>query len=152
MKRRNFLGLISLFSLTYLNLKAEDYQITKPDVWTAKTIEDAIKELYGTNLTIEDSVTLIAPDIPANAGSIHIDIQSDIPAKSVALFQSSNPESAVCIFSLNENMLIDFFVKIKLKKSGILKVIVEGLDGNLYSATKSIEIYINSCDGTPIKT
>lgn len=52
MKRRNFLGLISLFSLTGFNLNAEDYQETKPDVWTAHTIEDAITKLFGTNVII----------------------------------------------------------------------------------------------------
>lgn len=149
MKRRNFLGLgiLSLFSFDILNLNAEDFRKTKPDVWTSHTIDDAIQKLYGTTETIKDRVTLTIPDVAASGGAVPVDIQSEIPAKSVALFQSSNPESAVCAFTINENMIIDYSLKIKLKQDGIVTVIVEGIDGKLYSASKAITVALGGCEG-----
>lgn len=149
MERRNFLGfgLLSLVGLTSLNLSAEDYRKTKPDVWTAHTNEDAITKLFGTNVTINEGVILTVESVAVNGANIPIDFQSSIPAKSVALFQSANPESAVCAFTLNENTILDYSLRIKMKQNGIIMVVVEGLDGKLYSASKSIIVSKGGCEG-----
>lgn len=150
MERRKFLGfgiVAAAAALVPGTLSAEDYRKTKPDAWTAHTVDDAIAKLYGSSKTIEQGVTLTAPDVAANGGAVPVDFSSEISAKSVAVFQDANPESAVCAFTLNENSVIDFSIKIKMKQSGTLTVVVEGRDGKLYSAKKTLSVALGGCEG-----
>mgnify|MGYP002795127624 CR=1 FL=1 len=150
MERRKFLGFgifAAAAALVPGTLSAEDYRKTKPGAWTAHTVEDGIAKLYGTSKTIEQGVTLTAPDVAANGGAVPVDFSSEIAAKSVAVFQDANPESAVCAFTLNENSIVDFSIKIKMKQSGTLTVVVEGRDGKLYSAKKTLSVALGGCEG-----
>ncbi len=150
MERRKFLGfgiLAAAAAFVPANVSAEDYRKTKPDAWKAKTVEDAIAKLYGTSTTIEQGVTLTTPDVAANGGAVPVDFTSDIAAKSVAVFQNANPESAVCVFTLNENSIIDYSIKMKMKQSGTIMIVVEGKDGKLYSAKKAINVALGGCEG-----
>jgi sulfur-oxidizing protein SoxY len=150
MERRKFLSfgaLAAVAAFVPANLNAEDYRQTKPDAWKAKTVEDAIAKLYGTSVTIEEGVKLTAPDVAANGGAIPVDVQSDIDAKSVAIFQNANPESAVAVFTIPENAIIDYSIKMKMKSSGTITVVVEGKDGKLYSASKTLDVALGGCEG-----
>ena len=150
MQRRKFLGL-GVAAVTAVlapaSLGAIDYRSTKPNTWTAHNVPDAMKALYGTTTTIEKGVKITIPEIAANGGAIPVKIESDIAAKSVALFQDANPESAVAVWTLNENSIIDFDVKIKMKANGAMTVVVEGNDGKLYSVTQSLEVAKGGCEG-----
>jgi sulfur-oxidizing protein SoxY len=150
MKRREFLGLgVAAVSaiLAPASLSAIDYRATKPDAWTAHNVKDAMKALYGTTDTIEKGVKITIPNVAANGGAIPVNIKSDIDGVSVALFQDANPESAVAVWTLNENSIINFDLKIKMKASGSMTAVVEGKDGKLYSVTKSLEVALGGCEG-----
>jgi len=150
MERRKFLGFgifAAAAAFVPATLSAEDYRATKPEAWKAHTVEDAMVKLYGTSTTIEQGVTLTAPDVAANGGAVPVDIQSDIAAKSVAVFQNANPESAVCVFTLTENSVIDYSIKMKMKQSGTITIVVEGKDGKLYSAKKTLSVALGGCEG-----
>lgn len=150
MERRKFLGLgvfAAAAAFAPATLSAEDYRKTKPGAWTAHTVEDAIAKLYGTSTMIEQGVTVTTPDVAANGGAVPVDFSSDIAAKSVAVFQDANPESAVCVFTLTENSVIDFSIKIKMKQSGTITVVVEGRDGKLYSGKKTLSVALGGCEG-----
>ena len=150
MERRQFLSLtLGALALAVVpaSVRAEDYRKLKPTVWTAHTVEDAIMNLYGTTTTIEEGVKLIAPDVASNGGAIPVDFSSNIDAKTVAVFQDANPESAVAVYSLNDSSIIDFSIKIKMKKSGTITIIVEGKDGKLYSAKKTLDVALGGCEG-----
>ena len=79
--------------------------------------------------------------------SIPVDFSTKIPAKTIALFQDANPESAVVIYDVNKYDLTDYSVKIKMGKSGTITVIVEGQDGKLYGAKKTLEVALGGCEG-----
>jgi len=150
MQRRKFLslsGLAAFAAMAPVQLSAEDYRKTKPDVWTAHTVDDSIKKLYGTTTTIEEGVKLTAPDVASNGGAIPVDFSSDIAAKSVAVFQDANPESAVIVYTIHEASIIDFSIKMKMKASGTITVVVEGKDGKLYSAKKTLDVALGGCEG-----
>jgi len=150
MQRREFLGLgVAAFTavLAPSALSAIDYRKTKPNTWTAKNVKDGISALYGTSTTIEKGVTITIPEVAANGGAIPVNIQSDIDAVSVALFQDANPESAIAAWTLNENSIINFDLKIKMKGNGSMTAVVQGKDGKLYSVTKSLEVALGGCEG-----
>jgi sulfur-oxidizing protein SoxY len=150
MERRKFLSLtLGALALAVVpaSVRAEDYRKTKPSAWSAHTVEDGIKNLYGTNATINEGVKLKAPKIAANGGAIPVDFSTKIPAKSIAVFQDSNPESAVCVYSVNEYSINEYSIKMKMAKSGSITVVVQGQDGKLYSAKQSLEVALGGCEG-----
>lgn len=148
MERRKFLGLsVAAFAALPVLLSATDFRATKPDAWTAKTVEDAIKALYGSAELIEKDVKVKAPKVASNGGAVPVTVQSNIPAKTVTIFQDANPESAVATFELNEYSIIDFGLKIKMKQSGTITAVVEGTDGKLYVGKQTLEVALGGCEG-----
>lgn len=129
------------------SVRAEDFRKSKPTVWTAHTVEDAMKAMYGTTATIAEGVTVVAPDVASNGGAVPVDVKSDIDAKTVAIFQDVNPESAVIVYDLNEYSVIDFSLKMKMKGSGTITAVVEGKDGKLYSGSKTLDVALGGCEG-----
>ncbi|WP_345992844.1 thiosulfate oxidation carrier protein SoxY [Sulfurimonas sp. HSL-1716] len=150
MQRRKFLSLGALAAVAATvpaTLSAEDFRKSKPDVWTAKTVEDAIAKLYGKNATKSDAVKLTTPDVASNGGQIPVSFKTDIDAKTVAVFQNVNPESAVIVYTIYPDSVIDYSIKMKMKKSGTITVVVEGKDGNLYSTSKTLSVALGGCEG-----
>lgn len=150
MNRRKFLGLgLAAVALAPVAINAIDFRKEKPDAWTAKTIDDAIKALYGDVKPIEsDKIKIKNPKVASNGGAVPVGIKSDIDAKSVSLLQEVNPESAVATWTVPEGGIIDYSTKIKMKASGTLTVVVEGKDGKLYiKTTDKMEVALGGCEG-----
>ncbi len=150
MQRRKFLSLGALAAVVTMvpaSLSALDFRATKPDVWTATTVNDGIAKLFGKVATPNDAIKLTIPKVASNGGQIPVDIATDIPAKTVALFQDANPESAIMVWNVVEGSVVDYSLKIKMKKSGSMTVVVEGKDGKLYSTTKSLDVALGGCEG-----
>ncbi len=127
---------------------ATDYRAEKPNAWTAKTVPAAIEALYGKVTPVEsDAVKLKAPDVASNGGAVPVSVKTTIDAKSIAILQDANPESLVVVYAQNENSIANYGIKIKMKKSGTITVIVEGKDGKFYSAKKTLEVALGGCEG-----
>jgi len=149
MNRRKFLGLgLAVVGLAPVVANAIDFRKEKPNAWTAKSVDDAIKALYG-DIKPEESgkITLKTPKVASNGGAIPVTVKTDIDAKSVAMFQDVNPESAVIVWSVPENGIVDYSTKIKMKKSGKVTVVVESRDGKFYTKTNSLEVALGGCEG-----
>ena len=157
MERRKFLGLgilaVTALPATLSAIASIDFRATKPDVWTAKQVDPAIKALFGDIKPEEKGVKVDVPKVASNGGGVPVKIKSDIPAKTVALFQDMDPESAVAVFNVPENGIVDYFLKIKLKATdenggkGTVTAIVEGTDGKFYIGKKSLDVAKGGCEG-----
>jgi sulfur-oxidizing protein SoxY len=150
MERRNFLSMtLGALALAVVpaSVKAEDYRATKPTVWSAHTVEEGIKALYGSSAFTESGVKVSAPKVASNGGAIPVDFSADMPIKSIALFQDANPESAVCVFDANKYNVNKYSVKIKMAKSGTITVVALGQDGKLYGAKVSLDVALGGCEG-----
>ena len=150
MERRKFLGLTLgalALAVAPASVRAADYRKLKPTVWSAKTVDVAIKNLYGTTTTIEKGVKLTAPKVASNGGAVPVKFSTKIPAKSIAVFQDANPEAAVCVYSIGKYDVTDYAIKIKMGKSGTITVVVEGQDGKLYSAKQTLDVALGGCEG-----
>ena len=147
--RRNFLGLgLGAIAAAAIpgKLSAIDFRETLPKAWTATKVDDAVKEIFGTSATTEGSIKLNAPDIAENGAVIPVSFETDLKATKVAVFQDANPESTVAVFTIHENAVIDYAIRIKLAKTGTVTVIAEA-DGKLYSASKLVKVTIGGCGG-----
>jgi len=150
MERRKFLSLTLgalALAVAPASVRAEDYRKLKPTVWSAHTVNDAIKNMYGTTTTIEEGVKLSAPKVASNGGAVPVTFSTKIPAKTIAVFQDSNPEAAVCVYSIGKHDVTEYSIKIKMGKSGTITVVVEGLDGKLYSAKQTLDVALGGCEG-----
>ena len=150
MNRRKFLGLglAAAVLVPATTLNAVDFRKTKPDTWTAHNVDDAVKALFGDVKPVaSDKITLKAPKVASNGGAIPVTIRTDIKAKTVALFQDINPESAVAVFTVPEGGIVDYSVKIKMKASGKILVVIEDTDGKFHSVEQSLEVALGGCEG-----
>ncbi len=148
MERRKFLGLsLAAVALVPASLSAIDFRETKPDAWTAKTVDDAIKALYGDIKPEESGIKLNVPKIASNGGAVPVKVKSDIAMKSLTILQDANPEAAVATYTLTEDSIVDLSVKIKMGKSGSITIIGEGQDGKFYKASKKLEVALGGCEG-----
>jgi len=150
MERRQFISLSALVTTAAMfpaQLSAVDFRETKPTSWTAHSVDEAIKEMYGDVTLINKGITIGTPDIASNGANIPVSITSDISAKSIALFQDANPEAAVAVFTVPDGGSIDYNIKIKMGKSGTITAVAEGTDGNFYSGTRTLEVALGGCDG-----
>jgi len=149
MQRRKFLGLGLMAFVASLpgSLSALDFRKEKPDAWTAKTQDDAIKKLYGDIKPVDGGIELTVPKIANNGGVIKVAFKTDLPAKTVAVFQNVNPESLVAVYDIPESAVVDYELRIKMKKSGAVTVIVETKDGKFHKVSKSLEVALGGCEG-----
>ena len=148
MERRKFLGLgLTAAAVLPVALSAKDFRAEKPDTWTAHKVDEAIKALYGDIKPVEEGVKVDAPKVASNGGSIPVKVKSDIPAKSVAIFQDANPEATVAVYDLSEGGIIDYALQIKMKASGTITAIVEGQDGKFYAGKMTLEVALGGCEG-----
>lgn len=154
MNRRKFLTMSMVTALALpVGAWATDYRAEKPATWTAKTVGAAIKALYGDVKLVESKdIMLNMPKIATSGSQVPVRIKTSIDAKTVSLFQNSNPESAVAVWTVPENGIIDYMLKLKIKtlESGspsIVRVVVQGKDGALYTTHASVEVR-GGCEGS----
>ncbi len=152
MERRKFLGIgLTSALLLPLGVLATDFQEEKKDTWTANSVNDAIKALYGDVELIESSDVILEIPKEAFGHAIPVRIKSKIRATTVALFQNANPESAVSVWTVPEDGIVDYFFKIRMKyiagKSSVVTLVVEGEDGEFYVTHTSVMVLGESCEG-----
>ena len=150
MERRNFLNLtLGALALATVpaSVKAEDYRKSKPAVWSAHTVDDAVKAMYGSNKLVMEGVKLKAPDVASNGGAIPVDFSVDKDVESILVLQDANPESAVMAITTNKYSVNKYSIKIKMGKSGAIIVVAKGRDGKLYAAKKTLDVALGGCEG-----
>ncbi len=149
MNRRNFIGLglgALAFAAIPSNLKAIDFRKTKPKAWTATKVDEAVKELFGTDKTVDGGIKLKAPDIAENGAVIPVSFSTKLDASKVAVFQDANPEATVAVFTIPESAIIDYGIRIKMAKTGTVTVIAE-VGGKLHKVSKLIKVTMGGCGG-----
>lgn len=153
MNRRNFLGLgLGLSAAAMMlptTLSAVNFRETKISAFEgpkSHTVDDAMTELFGTSKTTVGKVKLKAPDIAENGAVVPLHISSELAGKTVAVFQDANPESLVAVFTVPNNGLIDYKLRIKLAKTGTVTAVVQDGD-TLFSASKMVKVTAGGCGG-----
>ncbi len=150
MKRREFLNLTMgalALAVVPASVRAEDYRKSKPTVWSAKTVDDAMKALYGTSTIIEKGVKVKAPKVASNGGAVPVNFSADMPIKSIAVFQDANPEAAVVVYEATKYSVNKYAIKIKMAKSGTITVAALGQDGKVYGAKVTLDVALGGCEG-----
>ena len=150
MERRNFLNLtLGALALATVpaSVQAEDYRKSKPAAWSAKTVDDAIKGMYGTSALVMEGVKIKTPDVASNGGAVPVDFSTDLDIESILVVQDANPEAAVMAITTNKHSINKYSIKIKMGKSGTITIVAKGKDGKLYAAKKTLDVALGGCEG-----
>ncbi|VAY87770.1 Sulfur oxidation protein SoxY [hydrothermal vent metagenome] len=163
MERRKFLGLglgVAALSIAPSTLSAIDFRTTKPKAWSTTNsmknkkidatnldgMNAAIKELFGSSKTMNKKIKLKAPAIAENGAVIPVTVSTKLNAKTIGIFQSSNPEATVAVFTIDKNSIPNYSIRIKMAQTGTVKVVAE-VDGKLYSAEQIVKVTAGGCGG-----
>jgi len=149
MERRKFLGLgLATLVVVPASLSAVDFRATNPNSWTAHTVADAIKALYGEGaLTPTENITLKLPKVASNGGAVPVTIKTDMDIESIAIFQDSNPEATVAVFSVPAGGIVNYMTKIKMAKSGEVTAVAKDKAGKLFVTKVKLEVALGGCEG-----
>ena len=147
-KSKLIVGTVVLIALA-LPMSAKDFRANNPTAWTAHTVKNAIKGLYGDVEFIQNNdIVLKASKIVASGASVPLTIKSNIDAKTVSVYQNINPESAIAVWDVPKDGIIDYGLKIKLKQGNAnITVVIEGRDGKFYTTKKVIKVSGGGCEG-----
>jgi sulfur-oxidizing protein SoxY len=113
----------------------------------AKSIDDALKGLYGASAATDSSaVTIKAPLQAENGAVVPIAVSSTLPqVESIAILVKENatPLVASVAFTGAEGF---FSARMKMGKTSDVKVVVKS-GGKLYAATQQIKVTVGGCGG-----
>lgn len=142
-----------------IGIQLIDYRKEKPDIWNAISIEDAIKELYGTKKIILEpepeqicGVYQISP--------LKLSIQTGKNIKSIAVFQDHRLRPTVAIFNTPVDENNNFTLHVSTERDdnwyggeGNFTIILENADGNLHKIIQKYDVagVHESCYGNEVK-
>lgn len=113
----------------------------------SKSIEDALKNLFGTSATTESAAVKIKAPIQAENGAVvPISVESSLPnVEGIAVLVEKNPSPLAA--SLTTTGATGFFsARIKMGKTSPIHVAVKS-GGKLHIAKKTIKVTVGGCGG-----
>lgn len=120
--KRNNKQPIQLNKFIDLNNSVINFRKTKPNLWRANNIQQAIRELYGSNIDItEEKINLITPKQVTCNLQIPISISSDMDLESLAIFVDTLPGITLAVFSFSKLSIIDYKLYLSLNASKAIK-------------------------------
>ena len=150
MNRRHFLVMGFCVTPYVSQVMAADYRKSHPDAWEASSIDMAATALYGkekfSSIQKSTQIELIVPSISiVDSQNIPIVIRSKMKARTVAIFQDTNPKSLVAVFKVGEESMVDYTFNIRVDIKGTIFAVLEDLDGRLHYVREYVDIVALSC-------
>jgi len=151
MKRRNFLGLgfTTLAVAALQNTSSANILAEHPKAFNATKGDDAVQGIYGTtDVMKDDKAVLKLPDIAENGAAVPVTVSTSIEnAKTMAIIIDGNPHPLAAAWELSEGTIPKFSTRIKMKKTGNVRLIVEDANGKLHEAVKQVKVTVGGCGG-----
>lgn len=152
MKRRVFLkGSVATGAVVGASLLTPQMALAKwnEEAFHAKSVEDAAKNLLGTDGTAEESdkINIKAPDIAENGAVVPVTVDVDMEGvETIAFIAKENPSPLVAAFTMGEGGVPFARTNIKMgKTSDVIAMVTAG--GKTYMAKKEVKVTIGGCGG-----
>jgi sulfur-oxidizing protein SoxY len=113
----------------------------------AKTIDDALKDLYGTSATADSkAITIKAPIQAENAAVVQITVSTTLPnVEAISILVAGNLQPLVA--NVNLTGAEGYFnTRMKMGKTSDVKVVVKS-GGKLHTASQQIKVTVGGCGG-----
>jgi sulfur-oxidizing protein SoxY len=119
-----------------------------------ENINDVLKKRFGDRKVSMSHVDIEAPIIAENGAVVPVTITSDLPMRSddyvkkINVYAEGNLDPYVAGIDLTPaNGKAEFAMRIKMRKTANVRVVLETSRGKLYSASKSVKVTIGGCGG-----
>ncbi len=124
------------------------------DAAGAENIKNVLRKYFGDRKIENSHVNLKLPIIAENGAVVPIKIHSDLPmdnnnyVKKVYIFVEGNLNPYTAAIDLSPaNGKADLAMRIKMRKTSNVRVVLETSKGKLYGAVKSVKVTIGGCGG-----
>ena len=112
-----------------------------------KSVDDAVKALYGKTAEASDKVKLDAPEIAENGSVVPIAVSAALAdVTSITFLVAENPNALVASYKIPAGTMPAIANRIKMARTSNVIVVVEA-GGKLYSATKEVKVTVGGCGG-----
>lgn len=120
----------------------------RPDkAFDEKNADAVMKDLFDSEFTESDQVTLKIPDIAENGAVVPVTVTTDLPnVESISVIVENNPTPLAAMFALSPQSIPEISIRIKMGESSVVRAVVK-TDKNLYSASKEVKVTIGGCGG-----
>ncbi len=118
------------------------------NAFEAKSVQDALNGLYGSDLTKpSDAVSIKAPDIAENGAVVPITVSADLPnADSISIIAEKNGTPLAASYQLGAGTKPSISTRIKMGETSNVIAVVNA-NGKAYSARKEVKVTIGGCGG-----
>lgn len=118
------------------------------DAYGAKTVEDALKNLYGSTAAVASAeVKVRAPFQAENGSVVPVSVYTNLPnVQSISVLVEKNPAPLVAHINLGANAVPYFSSNIKMAATSDVHFVVKA-GGKLYSAKQNIKVTVGGCGG-----
>lgn len=117
------------------------------DAFAQKDEKDALKVLYGKDVSPSDKIALDVPEIAENGAVVPVSLTTSIPnVTSIAILVPDNPFTLAAAFHMPEGTEPTIGCRIKMGKTSKVVAVVEA-DGKLYSTSKEVKVTLGGCGG-----
>ena len=164
MIRRNFLkissAVLAVGILAPSVLSARDFRKSHKKTWLIPNdmklnlslagTNSAIRDIFGSDKTINanglSGTKMKVPSMADRGDVVAVSINTNLKAKTIAILQSSNPESLIAVFDVHERSVPNYSIRIRLLKESIVTTVIETTDGKLYRVSKQVDV-VDGCGG-----
>lgn len=118
------------------------------DAYGAKTVDDALKNLFGTGtMTNSTEVKIKAPLQAENGSVVPVAVSTNLPdVQSISILVEKNPAPLAAHLNLSSAAVPYFAANIKMGSTSDVYFIVKA-GGKLYSAKQTIKVTVGGCGG-----
>ncbi len=119
------------------------------DAFEAKNVQDALKNLYGGDLTEpSDKISIKVPEIAENGGQVPVTVSSTLDkVQTISIIVEKNGTPLAASFHLTDASLPTISTRIKMGQTSNVIAAVKAGDGKVYSARKEVKVTIGGCGG-----
>ncbi|MFL6623275.1 MAG: thiosulfate oxidation carrier protein SoxY [Sulfurifustis sp.] len=118
------------------------------DAYSAKTVDEALKNLYGTNAVATSSeVKIRAPLQAENGAVVPVAVSTTLPdAQAISIIVDKNPVPLVAHVNLTPDAVPFFGTNIKMASTSDVHFVVRA-GGKLYGVKQNIKVTVGGCGG-----
>ncbi len=118
------------------------------DAYAAKTVDDALKNLYGTGTVIASpEVKIRAPLQAENGAVVPVSVSSNLPdVQAISILVEKNAAPLAAHVNLINGAVAYFSTNIKMGSTSDVQFIVKA-GGKLYGAKQNIKVTVGGCGG-----
>ncbi len=120
----------------------------RPEAFAKKDMNEAMRELFGSDGYTEDSsIQFKAPEIAENGAVVPLSASYKGAAQQIAFFVEQNPQPLAAMFTLGAAGSAKVSTRIKMGKSSIVHAVLQTAEGQLIGTAKEVKVTIGGCGG-----